>query len=229
MYCRKLIFLVGFVAIKAFCADWDVFQDYESASSDLIATDSSIFLASGALDPLTINEDSSTIPNLEETFNLAIPADSSDLFNSGEFDTASNNLLASAKGACSLSPARRNRARGDDTSSCPSSSSPTLSLPNFSSDLVNDDRLRLPHFGRRITTYENGEQMFMSQTFCPSHKIMLPSLIIPVCSSEEPEDAQSLLMSTLYTLFNCFMSTFPLFFPFLQSIAWMEETVVSSE
>lgn len=129
----------------------------------------------------------------------------------GEFDTASSNLLAGAKDACSLSPARRNRARGDDTSSCSSSSNPTLSLPSFSSDLVNDDRLKLPRFGRRITTYENADQRLMGQAFCSSHKIMLPSLIIPVCSSEESEDIQSLVLSTLYALFNCFMSTFSLF------------------
>lgn len=217
MYCRGLLFLVGFVANKAFCADWQAFHDYESVSSDISTTDSSILLGSGALDPLTINEDSSTLPNLEGMYNVAIPADSSDLFNLGELDTASNSLLAGASDACSFSPARRNRARGDDKSSCSSSSNPTLSLPSFGSDLVNDDRLELPHFGRRITTYENAEQSFMGQTFCPSHKIMLPGLILPVCSSELPEDTQNLVLNTLYTLFNCFMSTFSLFFSLFNS------------
>lgn len=73
-----------------------------------------------------------------------------------------------------------------------------------------DESWQIPRYERKITDYENTDQRLMGQAYCPSHKIMLPGLIIPVCDSGTPGLTQNLLLYTLYTLFNGFMSVFSL-------------------
>lgn len=201
MHCGGLLFLSGFVATKASCADWEAFQDYGSTSSDITIADSSIFSDFETL------QGTSNVANLEEPFNP---------FESGKLETASSqlelpDLLAGVDDACSLPPARRKRARADD-GSCSDSSNPSLTVPSFKSGLFGDnvDVLQLPHNGRKITTYEDANQRMTGQAFCPSQKIASPGLIIPVCNSEISQNTQGIWGSDFYTLLDSFMSTFSL-------------------
>lgn len=226
MHCIFFFLSVTFLAIGALCSDWDVFQDYgletptEPASGNLVMNDipaqnPSIFSDSGAPDTLINLDDSSTTLNLGGIPNLA---SSDNLFDSGEpytsFDEENHlDLLASADDVCSLPPARRVRAR-DSGQSC----APKLNIEagDLSLDILKeDDPLGSTYKGRKITTYENADERMMGQASCPSHQIMLPGLIIPVCSSPFPGFTQGILGGALYTLYYGFMSKVfsPLLFP----------------
>ena len=204
MHCRGLFFLVGFVASGAFCADYDIFQDYDPLSSD-----TTLALAStGEFDPFTTNEDWSTKLNLEDIPEFANQEDSPTLFDFGDSEYSSDqlvssNILASVDDTCILPPARRIRARDNDHPSCSNSLG---NLPNLSPDVLLNENLQIPRYGRKITDYEDADQRLMGQAYCPSQKITLPGLIIPVCDSGIPGFTQPLLLNDLYTVIDGFLS-----------------------
>lgn len=204
MHCDGVFHIVNLIAVGVFCANWDIFQDYGSASSDTTFTLSD----TGEFNPFIINEDPSAKLNLDGTSTVANQEDSFTPFDSGDLDTfsdhlGSSSLLAGVNDACSLSPVQKIRARADGGASCRSSS---VNLPSLSSDVLLDESLQIPRFGRKITDYEDADQRLVGQAYCPSHKIMLPGLILPVCDSGVPGFAQELVSGALYTVINGFLS-----------------------
>jgi hypothetical protein len=221
MHCGLFLLSILFLTTGALYSDWEAFQEYgsetpvEPTSGDLamndISTESpSIFSDPGTLENLIGLDDSSTTLSLGHISNVA---SSENLFDSGEPQTLydeeePSNLLASADDACSLPPARRIRAR-DSGGACADLPALNISPDDLSPDILNDDGfLGLPYWGRKITTYENSNERMLGQIYCPTHKIMLPGLILPVCSSPLPGFTQQLLGDALYTLFYGFMSKF---------------------
>ena len=209
MQCKELLALVTLLATRTFCADWEAFQDHESSSNDIASGDSTTLSDTGALDLFTNNGDfgdSSTLTNADDPLNL---------FDSGELTTTSNpldwpsNLVAGVDDTCSFSPARRrHRARADGGASCSNGDAgDSIHLPTLNSDMIlNNDNLMTPRVGHRVTDYENDEQRMTGQAYCPSHKIILPGLIIPVCNSAVPGFTQNMIGSVLFTLYGGFMS-----------------------
>lgn len=209
-----VFFLVTYIAIGVFCADWDIFQDDGSASSGTNLA----FADTGALDPLVTNEDLSSNFNLDDLPPVTNSEDPFTLFNSGDLDALDNepdslNLFANVDDTCSLPVSRRMRARAERGTSCDNIYNSNNPLgASLDGSLLQG--LEIPHYGRKITDYEDSNQRMTGQTFCPSQKIVLPGLIIPVCSSGILGFTQSQLMDVLYTVYNGFMSML-LFFSFL--------------
>lgn len=201
---NKLLIFVAILTDGAVCADWEAFQGDGSTSDNVAAADSFTVADLGALDPFI--SEGNLLPNPT----LDMDSDESvDLFGSGQLSTASNpsdspSLVGDAKDSCNLPPTRRKRARADDNS-CLNND---VQFPNFNLDILptSDESLQLPRYGRKITNYEDAEQRLVGQAYCPSDKINLPSLIIPVCNSLDPGLTQPFVVDPLVVLLNGFMS-----------------------
>lgn len=209
MHCSVLFFLFGLIAIGVFCADWDIFQDSGSTSSD-----NTLALANtGGLDPFITNQDPSTKPDLDDLFTVANQADPNTLFNSGDLYTSfdslgSSNLLANADDSCSLPPTRRMRARANEGTSCSNIYNNIDNPLSSTMDGVIYEGLQVPRLGRKITDYEDADQRLTGQAYCPMHQTILPTLILPVCDSGIPGFTQNLLAGTLFTVYNGFLSKY---------------------
>lgn len=211
MHCGAFLIFFSFIAICALCADLDIFQEngFETgtnlASSDI---NSLSFLDPGRLDIFGNPDYSSTTLTPED---IASVEESST-----DFDQAPEpfDLLAEVNNdACSLPPlGRRIRAR-DSGPLCSSSSKPILStdaLSPGSSMLSDESWLGLPYWNRKISSYVDANLRVAGRVYCPSDRVIFPSLILSVCSSNIPAFTMPFLDGSLYTLFYGFLSMFSL-------------------
>lgn len=211
MHCFAVFFLVSLVTIGVFCADWDwdAFQDWGYPSSDTTLA----FSDAEELNPFITTSDSSSDFILDDVSPVTNQEDPFMIFDSGGMDATpdqpgSSNLLANADDNCSHAPSRRIRARADDEPSSCSSSSLSINPPSLTSDVFLDS-LQIPRLGHKITDYENADQRLTGQAYCPSHQIMMPGLILPVCDSGTPDLNKAMsALDVLYIVMNGFLSTF---------------------
>lgn len=205
MHCWVGLFLFNLIAIGVFCADWDIFQDNGSASSDATLALSD----TGELEPFITNEDPSTKLDPEDLSTITNQEESFGLFDSGNIDTlsdqmGSSNLLASVDNTCSLPPSRRTRARAEGGFSCSNSDGNNPLGSSLDQSIFGS--WQIPVYGRKITDYEDADQRLMGQAYCPMHQTLLPGLILPICDSGIPGITLKQLLGVLYTVLDGFLS-----------------------